>query len=521
MTKRTSAESMRIAASKTLSEGGQQYDLNPTYPLQRPKIFDTNERAQMALDDAYNFVQPYLNNCVTTFNGFPGFPYLAQLSTRAEYRTMAETIGSEITRKWIEIKSTSEVMDHSEKIKQLVDYMDTLDVREAIKKVATNDCFFGRGHLCIVIDNQNKEVPLILSPATVPQGSLKSVVSVDPVWCTPLAYNALDPTRSDFYRPNKWMMLGQEIHASRLLNIVTRELPDMLKPAFNFAGMSLSQLAEPYVNNWLRTRQSVSDLVSNFSITALKTAMDQVLQGDDDGSDIIARAKLFIAMRNNQNLMMLDSDREEIVQVNTPLSGLHELQAQAQEHMCSTSRIPAVILTGISPSGLNASSEGEIRVFYDWISAQQEAYYRYPIDIIFKVAQLSLFGEIDPDLMFEFVPLYQMSEKEQAEIREIDARVDQVYLSSGVVDAAEVRQKIATSIDSGYQGIDVDDVPEQMPNPAQENLDDDQEPEQVDAEDESVSKKQHNAMEAAAHGKSTIGIPQSVGQEFVDKDASK
>lgn len=34
-----------------------------------------------------------------------------------------------------------------------------------------------------------------------------------------------------------------------------------------------------------------------------------------------------------------------------------------------------------------------------------------------------------------------------------------------------------------------------------------------------VTPKQHRAMEAAAHGKSTLGIPESVGQEFVAADA--
>lgn len=34
----------------------------------------------------------------------------------------------------------------------------------------------------------------------------------------------------------------------------------------------------------------------------------------------------------------------------------------------------------------------------------------------------------------------------------------------------------------------------------------------------SVSDKQHNAMEAAAHGHSTLGIPKSVGQDFVAAD---
>ena len=37
----------------------------------------------------------------------------------------------------------------------------------------------------------------------------------------------------------------------------------------------------------------------------------------------------------------------------------------------------------------------------------------------------------------------------------------------------------------------------------------------------SKTAKQHRAMCAAAHGKSTIGIPKSVGKEFCDADAKK
>ena len=37
----------------------------------------------------------------------------------------------------------------------------------------------------------------------------------------------------------------------------------------------------------------------------------------------------------------------------------------------------------------------------------------------------------------------------------------------------------------------------------------------------SVSKAQHGAMEAAAHGHSTLGIPKSVGQDFATADKGK
>lgn len=37
----------------------------------------------------------------------------------------------------------------------------------------------------------------------------------------------------------------------------------------------------------------------------------------------------------------------------------------------------------------------------------------------------------------------------------------------------------------------------------------------------SKTMRQHRAMEAAAHGKSSIGIPRKVAQEFVKADRSK
>jgi hypothetical protein len=37
----------------------------------------------------------------------------------------------------------------------------------------------------------------------------------------------------------------------------------------------------------------------------------------------------------------------------------------------------------------------------------------------------------------------------------------------------------------------------------------------------SLSQAQHGAMEAAAHGHSTLGIPAKVGKDFVDADKAR
>jgi uncharacterized protein len=447
-------DGLRIAASREMMQasGAKSYAFPIKPPELMPGIVPPGVVAPVIAADS-----PAYSSASASYagGGFPGFPYLSQLATRAEYRAFAGALSTELTREWIKLTSKQDdATDTADKIKKIEAKFAELNLRNVVRQIAEHDALFGRGQLFIDIKGAERDLPLVLDPRTVKKGSLLRFVAVEPVWTTPSGYNSLDPITPDFYRPAKWFVLGKEIHATRLLTLVTRPLPDILKPAFNFAGMSLSQLAEPYVDNWLRTRQSVADLINNFSITALATSMDQVLAGEDDGATLVSRAQLFTATRSNRGLMLLDKEREEIVQTNTPLSGLHELQAQSQEQMCSVSHIPAIILIGVSPTGLNASSEGEIRAFYDWIAAQQEAHYRELIEIVLRVVQLSEFGEIDPDIGFDFVPLYQMTAAEEADIRLKDSQAATAYINASVIDPQEERERLARDPKSGYQGLD-------------------------------------------------------------------
>lgn len=519
---RSKSQNLAIARSKAAERGA---DKMPRFPICPPVlpagVVPAGESAAIAMDynpGIYDFAASMAAMAPFDFQGFPGYPFLANLATRAEYRAFASTMSNELFRQWITIKSKSAEDGETDnpRIAELERAIEKFDLLGVCQRAAVHDCFFGRGQISINIKGANDELPLVLAPQTVKEGSLESFTTIEAMWTSPSAYNAIDPTAPDFYKPREWFVLGKRVHASRILTIITRPLPDMLKPAYNFSGMSLSQLAEAYVNNWLRTRQSVSDLINNFSITALKTNMGQVLQGTCDGSDVFARADLFTLTRSNKGLMLLDMEGEELVQINTPLSGLHELQAQAQEHMCSVSRIPAMILTGISPSGLNASSEGEIRAFYDWIKSQQHSFWYHPLDIMIKVLMLHLWGEIDETISFEFNPLWQTSAKEESEIRLNNANSAATYVDRGILSPEDVRKNLARDVDSGYAGIDVDDLPEMPGEQLGLGLDfpDDEE----GAADKSVSEAQRRAMAAAAEGKSTIGIPEEVGKEFAKED---
>ena len=94
------------------------------------------------------------------------------------------------------------------------------------------------------------------------------------------------------------------------------------------------------------------------------------------------------------------------------------------------------------------------------ISAAQEAYFRTPLNTVLGFVMLSELGDVDEDITFEFQPLEEMNEKELAEIEKIEAETDTLLLDGGVLSPIEVRQRIAAEVDSPYQNIDVDDIPE-------------------------------------------------------------
>ena len=397
--------------------------------------------------------------------GFIGYPRLAELAQISEYRSVSETTANEMTRQWIEIKSVGEE-DNSEAIKQIEECYERLNVRDVFRKAIETDGLFGRGQILVQIKDHDGKLanPLLLTEKTIAKGSLKALVNIEPMWTTPAPYNAIDPTLPDFYKPKAWYVMAQEIHASRLFTLISRPVPDMLKPAYNFGGVSMTQLMMPYVERWLRTVDSVSDLLHSFSLSGIKTDMSAILSGSDDGdTNIMLRAELYNRLRDNRGLMLLSKDEEEFFQFNTPLSGLDALLAQSQEQMAAPSHTPLVKLLGITPSGLNASTEGEIAVYYDHIRAMQENLLRDPLDKLLKLVQLHLFGKVNDNITFDFVPLQQMSETELSTIRKSDTDRDVAYIQAGVVSAEEVRGRLAGEPDSGYNGIDVEDVPE-MPD---------------------------------------------------------
>jgi len=408
----------------------------------------------VAIEESYSWAQS--SALFSEGLGFLGYPYLAELTQRSEYRRPSEILAREMTRKWVKLKATGDE-DKTDRILELDAEMKRLDVQGVFRSALELDGFFGRAHMFLDMGSAEPEevkTPLVLSPAKIGVGALKGIRVIEPMWTYPNAYNSTDPLVPDFYKPQDWFVMGKIVHKSRILTIVGREVPDLLKPAYSFGGLSLSQMIKPYVDNWLRTRQSVSDGISNFSIMMLLTDLSGLLNGGGS-NEILSRAAIFNSIRDNNGVMIGDKEKEDLKNVSMPLSGLDHLQAQSQEHMAAPAGIPLVKMFGITPSGLNATSEGELECFNTEVEAAQEAICTKPLDYILKVIQLSLWGEIDDSIGFAWEPLGNLDAAQLATARKTDVDADCVLIDHGVLTPEEVRKRLAGEEDSPYSGLDL------------------------------------------------------------------
>jgi phage-related protein (TIGR01555 family) len=462
------------AATAAIPNTFARYSLPDLPPGVVPVAFDaklaTDEfpRSAMAFDDGFGPALGWLNgfNALGCGLYFPGYPYLAELTQISEYRAPSETISTEMTRKWLEVVGKGKD-DKSEKIKAITERLDALKVRDHFRRAALLDGEFGRAQIIFNFrdqDDEKRQLPLDISPAGVKKGSLLSIQTIEPYWSTPYSWNAQFPERQDFYKPTSWFIMGRKVHASRMLTFIGREVPDLLKPAYNFGGISLTQLMQPYVNAWLRTRKSVSDITHNFSIVNLSTDLSTTLQDGGDATGLLARAKLFTTTRDNQGLMLTDKEAEELKVVEASLASLDKLQAQAQEQMSAPAHIPLIKMFGVTPTGLNATGEGEIKVWYDFVAAQQENLFGPHFETLLRVVQLDMFGAIDDDITFKWVAMDEPTVKELSEIRKSDVDGAVALIGAGVISPEEAREKIQGDPDSGYDNLD-GPAPEPQPDP--------------------------------------------------------
>lgn len=390
-----------------------------------------------AMDNAFvgGKVLNFEFSALSSFVSFVGYGVLQQLSQDALVRLCVQTRTDEMLRSWIDIKCTDE-----ERKKRIQKAIEKKRIRETLSKALTTMGFMGGCFLYIDTGNVKPEEILnrTSSSKEVLNGNFELRV-IDPIFSTPQSFNASDPLSDDFYQPSVFIIMGKPVHRSRLIRFVENEVPDLLKPSYNFFGIAQAQLLSDYVTHFRKNREEVNSLLKKFSTSFIKGNLKSQLFSKASWSAISKRAEYFAKFRDNNGIGFLDKDSEDFIQVNTPITGLTDIVRQSLEFVVSVNQSGVVKTLGYTPNGFN-SGESDVKLQADLIATRQEKILRQPISEILELIQIEEFGDVDPELTFVFNPLDEDDERVKAEVAKLAADTSAVYLDRGVLTEDEVRE---------------------------------------------------------------------------------
>jgi phage-related protein (TIGR01555 family) len=439
--------------------------VTPRHPFARAEVMPgvLPEGEGLAMDSALE-AQGFLDQAMAAYgptkklaalNSFIGYPALSLLQQNGIVQAMVATLTDEMMRKWLTLEG-----DGFEKVEMA---LNALKVREHFRWAAEMSGFQGGCMLYIAMgvedDPEELAQPLSLDPGKVPQGSFQGFRQIEPYSITPAPYESANPLKADYFRPLHWYVNGKRIHRSRFLHFAWNTPPVLLRPAYNFFGIPLTQVALPYITNFERSRDAASQLVYNFSLLGLKTKMAEIMQpGGTDGKLVSGvkalkdRCKAFLGLRNNNGLAVIDKEDEEFFQINTPLGGVEGLVAQQLELISLISRIPVTKLFGTPPRGFNATGESDERFFNDQINAIMSRLFIENFKRAKALVELSELGAVQPQVTEAWQELLDPDPLQAAQIELAEAQTDAIYLQNNVALQTEVRKRLNNDPASPYHG---------------------------------------------------------------------
>lgn len=397
---------------------------------------------------------------IDPFPQFLGYSYLSALQQNGFIKAGVEGLADDMTESWVEVirKGSAGGEADADKVQNLNATLDKFNIKDVFHRAATLCGYFG-GCLVFIDDGTDgKDLASAMDNKSL-SGGVKNFTVIEPINVYPGIYNSSNPLMGDYFKPQTWFVLGREVHHTRLLYFSSDEVGVLLKPAYNFFGISPAQIAVDSVSHFIKDREAAGRLLHKFSLMLFKTDMGSALY-DGNPEELYKRVKLLADFRDNDSIEVIDKEEEDVVQLTTSLTGVSELVRLSLELMPIMFRQPLTKFLGISPGGMNATGESDENNWNQYVLSQCGKVFGAPLQRVFEILQYHLFGASDEGISFVFKKRSSRDEAAKANTNKVKAETDVMYVSSGVLSPDEIRKRVADDPESGYNSIDADDVPE-------------------------------------------------------------
>lgn len=267
---------------------------------------------------------------------------------------------------------------------------------------------------------------------------------------------------SKFQRPEYYYInsrFGQfRVHESRCLIFQNGKIPETgMYSEYLFFGIPEFLRIQTALRETIVSHSMAPKMLERCvqAIYKMKNLAD-LLSTDDGTEKVLRRLEVIDLARGLLSSLVIDNDGEDYDFKSMPLSGVKDIIDSTCNMLSAVTNIPQTILFGRSPAGENSTGESDMENYYNYVNKIQKMMLkknmRILLDIIFKCGQKKGGIEKIPAYKVEFVPLWSLSEEEQANVDSVKATTEQtkaataqVYVDMQVLDPAEVRAGLKKS----------------------------------------------------------------------------
>ena len=288
------------------------------------------------------------------------------------------------------------------------------------------------------------------------RGSYKGIKQIDPQWVTPelTEANLQDPAGLDFYEPTYYVIAGRRYHKSHFVKFVPFPVPNVLKPTYNYFGVSVPERIYERVYASERTANEAPELAMTkrlltMGISDLESA---------DKATVSENMSYFIEMRDNYGVHVTGST-DTVQQFDTSLADLDATIMTQYQLVASAACVPATKLLGTTPKGFNATGEYDESTYREELESIQsndlEELLQRHFDMLLRSTGLPVV-----EVSINWKPLDSPTAAEYADIELKQAQTASAYATAGAIDGYDIRKKLAADKESSYYGLDMTDEEE-------------------------------------------------------------
>jgi len=260
--------------------------------------------------------------------------------------------------------------------------------------------------------------------------------------------NLYDYSKATYYQIISGDLIAEPtltyIHKDRILRLDGEWLPYRIRQRNYGWGMSsLQTIYDSFRHYWAGLNAASTVLVEfDVFVHKLQGLANMLAAGKE--KDVQARLVLNDMSKSVYRGYAIDREREELDYISRNLGGVGDILEKLRVDIIGASQIPHTILFGESPSGLGATGRSEERDFAKMLGDYQSAHYKRPLTKLMRYIMLSkdgpTKGKVPDNWRIKFNDLFELNEREKADVRARVAAVDGRYIQLGVLHPKEVAE---------------------------------------------------------------------------------